>query len=85
MTHVCTTCRRPVPLTADELGLMEQAIVAPLMRCTLTEGDLRVAEELVRLGYLEKNTAERRRNARWFRLTDHGHARLQQETMLSAA
>ncbi|NFV78921.1 hypothetical protein [Magnetospirillum aberrantis] len=63
---------RPAPLTPGEVSLLLAARPRPVARHQLTRDQLRVAEELVRLGYLSKTAEERKRRDRMFRLTRRG-------------
>lgn len=65
---------RPAPLTPGEVSLLLAARVRPIARHQLSRDQLRVAEELVRLGHLRKTAEERKRRDRMFRLTRQGHA-----------
>lgn len=65
---------RPAPLSPGEVALMLAARDTPVARHQLTREQLRLAEELVRLGHLSKTAEERKRRDRQFRLTRQGHA-----------
>ena len=65
---------RPPPLSPGQVSLLLAARTGPVTRHRMTRDQLRLAEDLVRLGHLSKSAEERKRRDRQFRLTRQGHA-----------